>query len=268
MHGKARDHTISNIVLILQELVESDKKLGMNELAERLGFSASVTHRLLRALAEENILSFEAESKLYGIGAEFLRLAAVATNSSQILSVARRVMQELVRIADEAVCLNLFDEKKGMFTVLAVEQSSQALQYVVDVGKLHPLNAGASGKSILAFLPDTKVERILQRHSPTRVTGSTVTDLKALMSQLGDIRDRGFAVSFGERLEGAVGIACPVFDAAGQVCGSLQFTIPEHRFEPDDVNRLSELLRNHARRLQGFVRLEVFMRPNQAVVGA
>ncbi|MBC7779474.1 MAG: IclR family transcriptional regulator, partial [Proteobacteria bacterium] len=54
---------------------------------------------------------------------------------------------------------------------------------------------------------------------------------RALTQGLAAIRTRGYALTFGQRIAGAVGIFAPVFGASGRVTGSLGFTIPEHRYD-------------------------------------
>ena len=49
--------------------------------------------------------------------------------------------------------------------------------------------------------------------------------------QLSMIRRTGYCVSLGERLEGAVGVAAPILDHSSLAIGSVQLTIPRHRFD-------------------------------------
>ena len=77
----------------------------------------------------------------------------------------------------------------------------------------------------------------LARHAPRlRRNARMALQVKNLdripPDELAAIRARGYALSFGQRIAGAVGIFAPVYGAGGRVTGSLGFTIPEQRFEP------------------------------------
>ena len=253
---EARIQTVSNVFAILHHLAAADSQEGVKDIAVALGLSASVVHRLLRALLAEDIVVLDPVKKAYGIGPEFLRLSVVAVRQSPFIRVATEIMKELVRLSDETVCLNVYRPSDGLFSVLAVEESSRDLQYVLETGTLFPLHAGAGGKVILANLPDATIERILRREPYARLTAKTITNSKKLREQLKDIVQRGYAISFGERLEGAVGIAAPVFDEANAVVASLQYTIPLHRFDQERVPELVRMLLQYSSKLTGLIRVD------------
>src|SRR3546814_14265980 len=78
-----------------------------------------------------------------------------------------------------------------------------------------PLYWGASGKAILAFLPDDEIEQILRREGASPASGEKPPSLRARMAELREVRERGYAISEGQKLPGARGVAAPVFDAKG-----------------------------------------------------
>lgn len=254
--AEARIQTVSNIFSILHRLAATDSREGVNDIAVSVGLSANVVHRLLKALVADDIVSFDADKKAYGIGPEFLRLSVVTVRQSSFIRIATDIMKELVRLSEETTCINAYRPSDGLFSVLAVEESSRDLQYVLETGTLFPLHAGAGGKAILAYLPEDEIDRVLKRQPYVKLTNMTVTNPRKLREQLKEITERGYAMSFGERLEGAVGIAAPVFDEAGAVVASLQYTIPLHRFEQERVPELVRLLRQYASKLTGLIQVD------------
>jgi DNA-binding IclR family transcriptional regulator len=87
-------------------------------------------------------------------------------------------------------------------------------------------------------MSDDGVRRVLARKL-NPVTTDTVVDPATLRAQLARVRKAGYAVSFGERPEGAVGIAAPILDTVGVAAGSVQLTIPKHRFKPELLARFA-----------------------------
>src|SRR5690606_21507438 len=88
------------------------------------------------------------------------------------------------------------------------------------------------------MMPESTRDHIeLERYTP-----NTPQDREALAKELATIRERGYAVSFGERYDGAVGIAAPVI-VRGAVVGGLSITVPQSRLDVDRIRWPSEQLR-------------------------
>jgi len=70
----------------------------------------------------------------------------------------------------------------------------------------------------------------------------------AFRAYLATIRERGWVLTRGEKLPGAVGTSAPVFGAAG-IVGSLTVTIPEVRFNLSMEPRIQRLVVESAERI-------------------
>lgn len=98
----------------------------------------------------------------------------------------------------------------------------------VQVASSFPLHAGASSKAFLAWLPQSDIDDYIAQSDLEAVTSSTIVTESALRTELAQIRNQGFAVSLGERQEGAGSIAAPLVDhtnmpvAVISVCGPLE----------------------------------------------
>jgi DNA-binding IclR family transcriptional regulator len=125
---------------------------------------------------------------------------------------------------NETAYLCLYLPREHRLTFAAHVESTHPLGYRVRSHEPQTLLTGASGRSILAFLPPDEVNAVLAREG--------LAGRLDLAQDLALVRARGHAVSFGQRIAGAVGIFAPVFGAGGRVTGSLGFTIPEQRFDP------------------------------------
>lgn len=106
----------------------------------------------------------------------------------------------------------------------------------VQLGYPQPLHAGASSKAFLAQLSDQELDRYLSR-TLEQLTPITMVDPDALRDDLEAIRARGYAVSFGERQEGAGSIAAPVFDHEARAAAVISVCGPVERFrgEADEI---------------------------------
>ena len=80
-------------------------------------------------------------------------------------------------------------------------------------------------------------------------TPKTITDTARLRANLRLSRNRGYALSQEEVYEGARGVAAPIFDGSGAVCGSLAISGPLHRFRNERLKKAALLVKKEADRL-------------------
>jgi DNA-binding IclR family transcriptional regulator len=88
-------------------------------------------------------------------------------------------------------------------------------------GQRRPLFAGAASKVILAHLPPHQLRALFERHRAAIADAALGPDWDAFRVALRTIRKAGYCITQGEFRSGIVGIAAPLFNAAGEVLGSL-----------------------------------------------
>lgn len=101
----------------------------------------------------------------------------------------------------------------------------------VEVGAQYPLHAGSSSKAFLAFLPPEEQEDYIESVALAQLTSHTIVDRTALLSELSAIRERGFAMSFGERQAGAGAVAAPLLDFEAKPVAVISVCGPADRIE-------------------------------------
>jgi DNA-binding IclR family transcriptional regulator len=114
-----------------------------------------------------------------------------------------------------------------------VDQVTPAREIVmaVPLGRRFPLHAGSSSKALLAFLPEGDRRRIVEGPLEA-LTETTLIDADVLAADLMAIRERGYALSTGERQRGAASVAAPVLDHTGRAVGAVSVCGPAERFGP------------------------------------
>ena len=221
---------------------------GVRRLGEELGMAPTTVHRTLLRLAELRLVEWDEDAESYILGVEFLRLARRALDYHPLEVVGLPEMRLLVDDARETAVLSTYDSTRRQLLFVAVVESQQPLRYVINLHSWVPLHAGASGLVVMAHLPKAEQEDIIADGLST-VTGNTIVDPDSLRSELERIRDKGYAITVGQRIDGAVGIAAPIWDSAGRVFGSLALTIPEYRLKPDAQSTLAAKVVTAAKRI-------------------
>lgn len=227
---------------LLHEVLADDRpSRGVRELAAATGLAPSTCHRVLTLLAIEGMITNNGDGT-YSPGVGLMRLAWKAAGRLSIRDVAKPVLEKLVNRTDETASLGLYEARRRRLTFALVVDSAHPLRYVLRTNEWEPAYLGASGAAICAFLPPPEVMAIL---ADAPYFGSA-DELAKHLSLFEAVREEGYALSKGERLEGAVGIASPIFGVGRQILGTVALSIPEFRFNSDKELHLSQEVKQAA----------------------
>lgn len=229
--GRQRD-PLARAIALLTHMVESeDNEFGVRQLGAAISTSGSTAHRLLTDLESLGLVS-RTPSGSYRLGLGFYRLATLGAAKFSLRKLAKDALGRLARAVDETTFFGLYDEGAMCMTFAATAESTKPLRYVVELDQRIPLHAGASGLAILASLPKPSQDAIMGQSELTAVTDRTTVDTQSLERRLEEIRQRGYAISRGERIPGALAIAAPVLGPHNAVVGDIGVTMPEANFIP------------------------------------
>lgn len=233
-------------------MVDSDRDAyGVRELAGKLEVSPSTVHRLLTDLEKLGLVS-RAENGSYRLGLEFLRLAWTTVERYPLQEVSTDTLQELTEQTGESSFFAIYGEqRRQMMFSLAVE-SPHPLRYTLPLKQWLPLYAGASGLAILAYLEPDVVSEITHGKID-KLTERTLVEPDALAERVATITRDGYAITHGERIEGAIAIASPVFGPSGTVVGSMGISLPETRFNAAHSSSLAGLVKQAAGQLTDYL---------------
>lgn len=226
---------VERAVDVLTLFTRTDRdSLGVTEISQALDLSKAVVHRILASFRGKGYVDLDPETRRYSLGREALSLGLTYLDRIDVRRVARPAMQALVAATDETATLSV----RVGHTRVYVDQVTPArdIRMVVQLGRPFPLHAGGSSKAFLAFLPEPEREAYLAGDLPA-LTELTVTDAGMLRAELATIRERGYAVSYGERQAGAGSVAAPILDHEGDVVAVMSVCGPVERFtdEMDDA---------------------------------
>jgi len=233
--------TVTRVIQMLSYLAQV-QETSIKEVSQALGLAPSTCHRLLDLLMREGMVERDPRERRYRIGVEFFRIAALAQQHFDIRRVAQPILESVVAQCDETCVLSLYDPALGRMIYAEKRDSGRMLRYQLPLNKPISLLWGSSGRAIAAYLPDETVRKIYAGESAAPASGEPLPPFALLQDQLRRIREDGFAVSFGQKIAGAVGINAPVFGANDGVVGSLGITIPEVRVSDANMERLTTLV--------------------------
>ncbi len=241
--------TVLRVVRVLRCIADAKRPLSIKELSEALDLPASTVHRLLNLLASEGLIEKDDESRNYQSGAELIRLSSLLIANRSLNDIARPFMQEVVDRCNEACMLVAYLPATLQVSVLAAINSSHPLRYDMQLYNAHSLLWGATGRSVLAFLSEEEQAAAYKAGAEAPGSGRKLPSFKTLQQELEEIRERGYALSYGEKITGALGMGSPIYKMDNRVIGSLCITLPQVRFDPANEKKLGGLISQQAERL-------------------
>jgi IclR family transcriptional regulator, KDG regulon repressor len=228
---KRSDYYIKSLkrsIQILNSFTLQKKELGITELSKKLNLHKSTIHRILVTLEDENIVMKNKISQKYRLGMKLFEYGNITIDQFEIKKYALPIVEDLAKKTEESIDLNIIIDDKRV-SVEKIE-SLHEIRAIIQLGRSLPLYCGGSGKAILAFLPASKIERIISKENLISLGPKTITDQSILREHLKEIRKNGYAQSFEERVSGSSSIAAPIFDYKGNVIASISISGPITRF--------------------------------------
>ncbi|MDX6468003.1 MAG: IclR family transcriptional regulator, regulon repressor [Gaiellaceae bacterium] len=229
-------------VSVVDALADADAELGTNELARRTGINASTVSRLLATLVEGGLVEHVPESGRYRLGVRFLQLGNIVLGRLDLRRIARPHLHALVEATGETATLSAPGERDAV-TVDFV-QSTSSVQGVAQLGRPSIAHATATGKVLLAFGLPALPPGGLKEYTPR-----TITQRAALAAELSTVRERGYAVNFGEREDDLHALAAPVWGPRGELAAIVGVQGPAARFSPREMDAAVLPLLEHTLRL-------------------
>ncbi len=215
-------------------------KLGVREVARKVGISPSSSGRIMQSLRDLDILIQDPSTQQYSLGSRVLTWAGVYSSNLDIRNVSLPYIQELYHATQETISLYVLEG--GERVCVERLESQQNVRIVARIGRRLPLYAGSAGKVFLAYLPPERRDEILAMTDFIPLTSKTIVDREILLAELNNVRKNGYAESYGEWLLDASGVAAPIFDEKGYILAALTISGPSQRFSKAKVKEYGQLL--------------------------
>jgi DNA-binding IclR family transcriptional regulator len=222
------------------------RPLALGDVADIVSLSKATTYRLLTTLRAKGMVVQDPKSGHYGLGPACFHLMSSITNGTAgFIFEATDSLERLRDITSETVAVHV---RAGQSRICVKElPSPHAIRYTAGVGVAEPIHTGSAGKVLLAFMPEAERDDLLKTLPLPAKTPNTITDIEALRAELRKVAEAGVAYSFGERVQGAVGVTAPIRNASGGALAALSVIGPADRLTRD---RLAEV-EKHVRSVAG-----------------
>lgn len=232
---------------ILKYMTEPPYEYGVSEIAEKVGIVKSGAHKLLVDLLNNGFVIQNKRTRQYRLGPAVYRLGTVYSEMRGIIEASDNVIKGISSVTGTSVLLGLRDADEA-FLAYKIDPPG-AFSYRGQVGRAFPLHAGALGKLLGAYMETRDAQRILDSAGLRKITSITVTDRETLFQQYSQIRRQGYCLALGENIDGAFGLAVPIFDRNMEVWSCLCAAGPRELYKPELKEDWLRLLREGAKEI-------------------
>jgi len=231
---------------VLEVLASSGAELPLGEIAARSGLNSSTCHHLLSTLAVRGYVGQSRRGRTYFLGTKILELSSSRVRQFNLVDVAMPELRRLNQETRETVHLAVMQGHE--LTTLAILESPHPIRVATDAaGKANAAHATATGKAILAWLPEMEIARVIAEKGLTAFTDETITNIADLMEDLRLVRRNGFSMDREEFQPGVICVGSAIRDHLGAVIGSIGCSMPQMRAGDDILDKTKQAVRECAR---------------------
>lgn len=228
---------------VLNGLARLGGRASLTVLAKHVAENPAKVHRYLISMMEEGLVAQDPVSLQYYLGAGAIQIGLAAMRQADPIRVAEPALVRL-RQSLEMTCFIAVMGNKGP-TIVRFEEPGLPVTLNVRVGSVLSMLWSATGRVFLAYLEDTRVEKLareeLSHMSPSQKASQGKEDLVSTLKQ--EIRHAGVAVVRDTNLAGISAIAAPIFDFSDKVSAVLTVLGATGSFEATADSHIAQAIR-------------------------
>jgi DNA-binding IclR family transcriptional regulator len=220
---------------ILETLANIGRPVTLQHLTDCTGLPKSSVFAILSTLESLRYVERDATSA-YRLGVRALQLGAAATQTTNLSQLFHEAARRVVKECGETVQLSILQQTDVIY--VAREDGSQPVQLAAQIGGHLPAYATASGKTMLAALPEESLDALFSGRQLPTLTSRTISSLSELRAELQYVRERGWSHDNQEVSEGLECFAAPVYDRTGRVVAAVSVSFLSARAKPEHSQRI------------------------------
>jgi IclR family transcriptional regulator, acetate operon repressor len=220
---------ISRTVSLLGEVARRPDGGGLVEIANACSLPAATCHRLLAALAEDELVQRDPLTRRYSVGPGLVQLAGMVTQIGRGASIEAGMTALRDRWRECFFLASVVDDAIICVRSLPTIDANR-MTVTVPLGQPMAPNVAGSGKAILAYVPTDQRERLIAAGGGmARFTENSIVDAEDFEEEMKRIRERGYAICDEESEIGAATVAVPILLPEGTVRSALGTIGPRDR---------------------------------------
>ncbi|TSD57007.1 MULTISPECIES: IclR family transcriptional regulator [unclassified Variovorax] len=229
------------------------RSMTLADVAAAAGISKSSAQRMVFTLEQLGFVRKHPQTRRYLLAPRVMRIGYNYLAANTLIDLANPYLSELATVTTETTCLTEPDGLEMVYVARFV--SAQFVPVHMPIGSRIPMYCTASGRAWLSALPDAEALALLRASERAVHTRFTITDESAILAELTQARERGYAINREELFLGDMTLGAPVIDSHGRPVAAVHIVAPTSRWTREEAeSRLGPSLLACARTLSNSVR--------------
>ncbi len=237
-----RGSALFKALAVLEAVLAQKRPIGLPDIAAEVDLPRQTVHRVLQQLEANGLLRRDLSRDRFLVGPAMTRLGLAALDAAAHSGPSRLILQGLVDELGETCNVGVLEGREVIY--IDRVECDWPLRVQLQAGSRVPAHCTSIGKLLLAHLARGVRQRLLRAAPLPRYTERTLADPEVLEDQFARIRRQGYSTNDQEYSVGMIGIAVPIFDAAGKPVAALAVHAPVVRLSLEAG--LAHLPRLHA----------------------
>lgn len=221
---KATSPATDRVLTVLEAVAGSPDPMTLTAIASTAGVPIATCAAILYSLEARGYAtrSIVGRSHFWTLTLALYSLASQQVHQLDLTTSTRRDLETLVARVGLPAHVGIVSGTRLVY--LAKEAGPSFIQFDTYPGKVVPFNLTALGRAVAAFLPENRIELLLDGLEPGSGPNAAPIDRDAFLEQLRQVRHDGYAIEDQEEVEGVACVAAPFFDASGAVVAAVGVT--------------------------------------------
>ncbi len=232
--------SVQRALAILNLFSIANPLLGLTEISNCLGIHKATTQGLVRTLLREGFLEQDPSTKKYKLGLKIYELGVVLAGSLDINEKSAGPAHRVSLKTHLLIRVCILDGHTGITTLDIYPRTQPFL--VRQLGVRFPLYCTAMGKALLAYFSPADLEDYLDKVEFFDFTPQTLMNRENLLTEIEEVRQRGYSINREEHLQARAAIGAPIFDAMGNVSASTSMVGEPSRILGEQTESLARMV--------------------------
>jgi IclR family transcriptional regulator, acetate operon repressor len=224
--------SVDRALSLLEALAEAGGEASLTDLSRRTSLNVSTCHHLLSTLVNWGYVAKVPGRRSYALGARVLYLGHACLRQVDLPRRAQPHIDRINQVTGETVHLAVL-QSDNIVTLMKREARHAVRVDTGMVGRSDAPHATATGKAMIAWLPEDQIRRMVPPEHLKRFTDNTIVDFEVLLEELRHVRRNGVAIDREEFQPGVICVGSAIRDHAGAVVGAISASAPSMRATDD-----------------------------------
>ncbi|WP_107839577.1 IclR family transcriptional regulator [Metasolibacillus meyeri] len=242
--------TLNLSIAVLRMFTKEKPTWGGRELAVAMDLNHTNLYRILETFEMNGFITKDPVTKKYSLGIALWELGMNMYDSLNIDQLCIPILEDLQKETGETAIFTVLNGLEAL-TLLKVEPENK-VRFSVSRGSRTPLYVGASYRSMLAYLTEEQISKVIDQPL-VAYTERTMVDANEIRQELENIRTKGYAVSQGEYTVDVLAVAMPIFDSNQQIVASVTVSGPLYRFTEQKIEEVIEPLARTKKAIESII---------------